>query len=147
MASQVKYKPDRYHSVIPYLVVQDVDGLIDFIKQVFNGEVVERMQKPDGSTIHAEVRLGDSILMIGEAGNGNVPFPGMIHLYLADADATYQRALAAGAVSLREPADQFYGDRSGGVKDRFGNQWWISTHVEDVSPDEMQRRFRSQVSE
>lgn len=137
----VKFKPDRYHTVTPYLVVQDVNGLIDFIKQVFDAEVVDQMQRPDGSTIHAEVRIDDSIIMVGEVGNGNEPFPGMMHLYLPDADATYQRALAAGAVSLREPADQFYGDRSGGVKDHFGNQWWVSTHVEDVSPDEMQRRW------
>jgi PhnB protein len=67
----------------------------------------------------------------------------MIHLYVEDVDATYRRALEAGATSVREPADQFYGDRSGGVKDRFGNQWWIATHVEDVPPDEMKRRAKA----
>ncbi len=92
--------------------------------------------------MHAEVKIGDSIVMMGE-GADSKNFPGMLHLYMEDVDAVYQRAIQAGAKSLREPADQPYGDRSGGVEDAFGNQWWISTHVEDVSSDELERRMKA----
>lgn len=136
----VKPIPDGYHSVTPYLIVQGAAGLIDFMKQVFNGEAFVRMERPDGTILHAEVRIGDSVVMLSDAGDESTPMPGMLHLYVNDADATYRRALAAGATSLQEPENQFYGDRSAGVKDQFGNQWWIATHIEDVSPEEMARR-------
>ena len=136
----VKPVPDGYHTVTPYLVVQDVAGLIDFLERAFDAEETERMQSPDGPIMHAEVRIGDSVVMMGEAGEDTPPMPAMLHLYLEDADAAYQRALDAGATSLREPEDQFYGDRTAGVKDDFGNQWWLATHIEDVTPEEMQRR-------
>ena len=100
---------------------------------------IERLQTPDGRIMHAEVRIGDSVVMMGEASDDNPPIPAMLHLYLEDADAAYRRALAAGATSLREPEDQFYGDRTSGVQDAFGNQWWLATHIEDVPADEMQR--------
>lgn len=136
----VKPIPDGYHSVTPYLIVQGASGLIDFVKQVFNGEAFVRMERADGTILHAEVRIGDSVVMLSDAGGESTPMPGMLHLYVNDADATYRRALAAGATSLQEPANQFYGDRSAGVKDQFGNQWWIATHIEDVSAEEMARR-------
>ena len=90
--------------------------------------------------MHAEVKIGDSIIMMGEPTAECKPMPAMIHLYVPDADATYRRALAAGAKSVREPADQFYGNRSGGVEDACGNQWWMATRKEEVSPEEMGRR-------
>jgi PhnB protein len=136
----VKSIPDRYHTVTPYLVVRNVSDLIDFLKQVFEVEELERFHRPDGSITHAEVRIGDSVVMMGEASGDFAPVPVMLHVYLEDSDAAYRRALAAGATSLQEPADQFYGDRTAGVKDAFGNQWWLATHVEDVSPEEMRRR-------
>lgn len=136
----VKPVPDGYHTVTPYLVVQDVAGLIDFLEQAFDAQEMVRMGSPDGSIMHAEMRIGDSMVMMGEAGENNPPMPAMLHLYLEDADAAYRRALEAGATSLREPEDQFYGDRTAGVKDDFGNQWWLATHIEDVTPEEMQRR-------
>jgi len=86
------------------------------------------------------VQIGDSVIMLAEARGEWKPMPGAIHLYVGDTDATYQRALQAGATSLMAPADQFHGDRMAGVKDPFGNVWWIVTHVEDVSPDELQKR-------
>ena len=92
--------------------------------------------------MHAEIKIGDSIVMMGE-GQDVKKFPAMLHLYMEDVDAVYQRALQAGAKSLREPSDQPYGDRSGGVEDAFGNQWWISTHVEDVTSEEMERRAKA----
>ena len=140
----VKPVPDGYHTVTPYLVVSDVAGLIDFLEQVFDVKEKEIMRQPDGSIMHAEVRIGDSVIMMGEATDEFAPMPGMLHVYLEDVDDAYRRALAAGATSLREPTDEFYGDRAAGVQDAFGNQWWMATHVEDVSPEEMQRRAEAQ---
>jgi PhnB protein len=132
MANNVKYIPEGHHTVSPYLVVTGVAQLIEFTKQAFGATEVHLSKRPDGSVQHAEVKIGDSIVMMGEGGPGGKHFPGMLHLYMEDVDAVYQRAVQAGAKSVREPADQPYGDRSGGVEDTFGNQWWISTHVKDV---------------
>ena len=136
----VKPIPDGYHSVTPYLVVQGADKLIDFLKEAFEGTEVERMTRPDGGVAHAEVRIGDSVIMMGEASGEFPAMPAMIYLYVNDADAVYKRALQARATSLEEPSDQFYGDRRAGVKDQFGNYWYMATHKEDVSPEEMARR-------
>jgi PhnB protein len=132
--------PEGYQRVIPYLIVPGVARLIDFLKEAFDAEELSRWPGPAGTVMHAEVRIVDSRLMMGEPPDGTEAIPGSFHLYVEDTDAVYRRALAAGATSLREPADQFYGDRNAGVKDPAGNSWWISTHVEDVSPEEMERR-------
>ena len=139
----VKPRPDGYHAVTPYLVVQDAARLIAFTKEAFGAEEIFRHAAPDGSVMHAEVRIGDSPVMMGGTRPGIDPFPAMLYLYVNDTDGTYERALEAGATSIMKPADQFYGDRNGGVKDPFGNQWWIATHVEDVSPEEMSRRAQA----
>jgi PhnB protein len=136
----VKAIPEGYHSVTPYLTVHGVPTLIDFMKQAFEAQEIERMTRPDGTIGHAEVKIGDSIVMMGEAGGQWQPMPGSIYLYVNDVDATYKRALRAGAVSTMEPIDQFYGDRSAGVKDPSGNQWWIATHKEDLSREELMKR-------
>jgi PhnB protein len=136
----VKPIPDGYHSVTPYLVVQGVGNLIDFLTQAFDAQEVFRMPRPDGNIAHAEVRIGDSIVMMGEAMGELKPMPSSIYLYVNDTDAVYKRALQAGATSMMEPADQFYGDRHGGVKDPVGNIWWIATHQEDVPPEELAKR-------
>lgn len=137
----VKPIPDEYHTITPYLIVHDVDGLMDFLQRALDAREIERLEAPGGSIVHAEMRIGDSVVMMAEANEQNPPMPAMLHLYLEDADTAYRRALEAGATSLREPEDQFYGDRTAGVQDRFGNQWWLATHVEDVTPEEMRRRF------
>jgi PhnB protein len=142
MAAKVNPVPEGYHTVCPYIVVTGVARLIDFVKQVFDGKEVFVGRRPDGSVQHAEVKIGDSIVMMGEGADAK-RFPAMLHLYLEDCDAVYQRAIAAGAKSLREPADQPYGDRTAGVEDTFGNQWWLATHTEDVSSEEMERRARA----
>jgi uncharacterized glyoxalase superfamily protein PhnB len=142
MVTKVKAVPEGYHTVSSYIVLSGVDKLIDFTKQVFGATEVFVSKRPDGSVQHAEVRIGDSIIMMGE-GQDIKKFPAMLHLYMEDVDAVYQRALQAGAKSLREPTDQPYGDRSGGVEDAFGNQWWISTHIEDVTSEEMERRAKA----
>ena len=135
--------PDGYHSVAPYLMVQGVPGLIDFLREAFGADETLRMPRPDGTIRHAEVRIGDSVVMMGEVSDPSQAMPASIHLYVEDADAAYERALRAGATSLREPTDEFYGDRLGGVKDPVGNQWWIATHREDVPPEEMAKRSPS----
>jgi PhnB protein len=101
---------------------------------------MHRFSGPDGTVGHAEVRIGGSPVMMGEARGPWPAMPCAIYLYVNDTDAVYRRALAAGATSLMEPADQFYGDRNAGVKDPCGNFWWIATHKEDVSPEELQAR-------
>lgn len=132
--------PEGYRTVTPYLVVTNAAQLIEFLKQAFGAKQMFRMDSPDGSIAHAEVTIGDSIVMLGQT-TPDRAMRAMLHLYVPDIDASYKSALAAGAVSVREPADQFYGDRSAGVRDAFGNEWWIATHVEDVSPKEMERRM------
>lgn len=137
----VKAIPEGYHTVTPYLVVNSVAKLIDFLKLTFEAKGAdELMRRPDGSVAHAEVRLGDSVVMMGEPAPGQPLMPAGLYIYVKDTDTTYERALKAGATSLMEPADQFYGDRNAGVLDPFGNRWWIGTHVEDVAPEEMARR-------
>jgi PhnB protein len=123
------------------LIVEGADGLINFLKQAFGAEQRgPRMTTADGSIGHAEVVIGDSVVMVADATEQFLPKSSLLHLYVLDCDATYQRALEAGATSTQEPTDQFYGDRSGGVADAWGNTWWISTHVEDVPADEMAKR-------
>lgn len=137
----VKPIPDGYHSVTPYLIVNGASQLIDFLRQTFGAEEVFRMPGPEGRINHAEVRIGDSMLMLADACEEHPPRQTMLYVYVDDVDATYQRALAAGATSVRKPANQFYGDRSAGVKDFAGNYWGIATHIEDVAPKELERRM------
>lgn len=139
----VKPVPEGYHTATPYLIVNDCDRLLNFLKAAFNAQVKEEHRTADGSIMHADVVLGDSHIMMGQASEKWPEMRGSILLYVPDADATYQAALRAGAASIQEMADQFYGDRSGGVKDPTGNTWWISTHVEDVPPEEMERRMKA----
>jgi len=140
MKPGVKPIPEGYHTVTPYLVVNGADKLLDFLSQAFGAKENFRMNRPGGGVWHAETRVGDSMLMVGEANQQNPARPSCLNLYVEDVDRIYAQAVAAGGKSLREPADQFYGDRSGGVEDPCGNQWWIATHVEDVSPEELERR-------
>lgn len=139
----VKPIPDNHPRVIPYLCVQDAAALIDFLRTVFDAREAERIARPDGKVGHAELRIGDSVIMLAEAGGEHPAMPAAHYVYVENADAVYRCALDAGATSLMEPADQFYGDRHGGVKDKTGNTWWIASHVEDVPPEEMQKRAKA----
>lgn len=136
----VKAKPDGYHSVTPYLVVDGAARLIDFLGQAFDAEEVERLAAPGNRVGHAEMRIGDLLVMLGDAHGEHKAMQAMLYVYVDDVDASFQRALAAGATSVQAPTDHFYGDRSGGVKDPCGNIWYIATHIEDVSPAELKRR-------
>jgi PhnB protein len=150
----VKAIPEGYHNLQPYLCVKGAALAIEFYKKVFGATEILRMPMPDGRLGHAEVRMGDSVLMLadefperdiyGPAHYGGAPMTLM--LYMENCDAVYAKALAEGAKSLREPADQFYGDRMSGVVDPFGFQWYIATHVKDVSPEEMQAGMKEQTA-
>jgi uncharacterized glyoxalase superfamily protein PhnB len=136
----VRAIPEGYHTVTPYLVGPDVAGLLKFLAAAFGATETERVTDPGGAVRHAEVQIGDSRVMMGEPTGDYAPMPAMLQLYVEDVDAVYQRALRAGGISIEEPADQFYGDRRGGVRDPSGNQWWISTRKENLSHEEIARR-------
>src|SRR5207249_12267740 len=134
--------PEGYRSVTPYLAVEGASALLDFVKKAFDAEEIMSMPTPDRKIGHAEVRIGDSVVMLADASTSEQgqPMAAMIHLYVEDADTTFKRAVEAGATVVRDLRDEFYGDRSGGVRDTAGNVWWIATHVEDVPPEEMEKR-------
>jgi uncharacterized glyoxalase superfamily protein PhnB len=136
--------PEGYHTVTPYLTVDDAGKLIEFVKVAFGATVLHAMTNDEGNIRHAEAQIGDSRVMIAQAFGEWKPRPSTLYLYVDDTDETFKRALAAGAKSLMEPADQFYGDRNGGVEDAFGNWWWIATRIEEVSEEELQRRAAAQ---
>jgi PhnB protein len=119
--------PEGFHTVTPYLVMPGIAGLMEFLKQAFDAQEQERMARPDGSIAHAAMRIGDSMVEMGEAPEGRA-MPAALHLYVKNSDETYQRALQAGATSLYEPRDMDYGDHEGGVTDPRGNQWYIASH-------------------
>jgi PhnB protein len=133
--------PEGHHTVTPYLVVRNAAKTIDFLKNAFGAEFAfEPMKRPDGMIMHAELKVGDSIVMISDASERAQPTQSMIHLYVPNVDAVYQRAVQAGGVSTMEVADMFYGDRAGSVKDPAGNSWHIATHKEDVAMPELKKR-------
>jgi uncharacterized glyoxalase superfamily protein PhnB len=141
MVMKAKPIPDGFHTLTPYLVVDGAEKTIAFLQNAFGAQYEHQPTKrPDGKIMHATLKIGDSMLMIAEASERAKASPVMLYLYVPNVDAVYQKALKAGATSVMEPADQFYGDRSGGVKDAAGNQWYIGTHIEDVSPAELQKR-------
>jgi PhnB protein len=130
------------HSVVsPYLVIKDVEKVLEFLRKVFDAEIIEDLRWPDGSIMHGEARIGDTVIMVGMAREEYPPRPGMIHVYTANVDDTYQRALGAGASSLMEPQDQFYGHREAGVEDEQGNQWWMGQQIEELTQAEMEKRL------
>jgi PhnB protein len=137
----VKPVPEGYGTATPYLIVKDADALLRFVQEAFNARINEEFRRPDGTLMHADVTIGNSHVMMGQAGGPWQPIPGSILLYMEDADAVYQAALKSGARSVQEMTNQFYGDRSGGVQDPSGVTWWISTHIEDVPKDELERRM------
>jgi PhnB protein len=136
----VKPIPDGHSTVIPYLFIQRAAELIAFLIAAFDAREMYRSTMPDGRVMHAHLRIGDSSIMLGEAPADRAGAPAMLYMYVEDVDAVYKRAIHAGATPMNEPADQFYGDRVGAVKDFAGNQWWIGTRKEDVPEDELARR-------
>jgi PhnB protein len=154
MAGTVKPVPDGYHTLTPYLSIRGASDAIAFYKKAFGAEELYRMPMPDGKVGHAELQIGDSRIMLADEfpempdvvvrspqGLGGTTFG--LNVYLPDVDARFQRAVEAGAVVKRPVQDQFYGDRSGTVQDPFGHVWTLSTHVEDISPEEMKKRMEA----
>jgi PhnB protein len=138
----VKPIPDGYHTVTPYLTLDDPGPVIEFLKKAFDAQETFAMRDPRGRVQHAEVRVGNSMVMLGGAREQWQARPGNFYLYVEDVDAVYKKAIAAGGKLLSEPADQFYGDRHGGVTDPQGNNWWIATHIEDVPAAELEHRAK-----
>ena len=142
----VKPIPEGYHTVTPYLTVADAAAQIDFLKKAFGATETYSHTDDKGRVSHAEVRIGTSMVMIGQAREQWKPRPAQFYLYVEDVDAVYKRAVAAGGKSMQQPTDQAYGDRTGGVEDSQGNYWWVGTHIEDVSAEEIQRRYQKQAA-
>ena len=143
MTNTIQKRPEGFHTVNPYLVVKQANEVLEFLIRAFGAEEVgERFKSPDGKIMHSAVRIGDSMVEVGDT--PAEPMPANLHMYVDDVDAVYRRAMAAGGVSVREPSTTFYGDRSAGVKDPGGNSWWLACHVEDVSTEEIIRRAKAQ---
>jgi len=123
------YKPAAYPSVSAYVVANNAQRVIDFLRQTFDATEVRRFDKPDGSIMHAEVRIDDSVVMIADGGGAFPAVPIGLHVYVPDVDETYQRALTAGGIAVQEPTQKDDPDRRGGVQDPAGNTWWIATQV------------------
>jgi PhnB protein len=151
----VKPIPDGYHNVTPYLFVRGAASAIDFYKTAFGATETVRMPGPDGRIMHAEVKIGDSIVMLADENpSTGVMSPQTIggysvglHVYVENVDAVVQKAVENGAKTLRPIKNQFYGDRSGSLLDPFGHMWSVATHVEDVSPEEMRKRMKAAMSQ
>ena len=143
MTNTIQKRPEGFHTANPYLVVKQANEVLEFLIRAFGAEEVgERFKSPDGKIMHSAVRIGDSMVEVGDT--PAEPMPANLHMYVDDVDAMYRRAMAAGGVSVREPSTTFYGDRSAGVKDPGGNSWWLACHVEDVSTEEIIRRAKAQ---
>lgn len=145
MANKVNPIPEGFRTVTPYLVINDGARAIEFYKKAFGAKEIMRMPGPDGGISHAEIKIGDSIIMMGSAPKAHQPqgeSPVNIFLYLDDVDTTFKNALSAGAKELQPLANQPWGDRYGRVTDPFGHVWALATHVENVSPEEMSRRMQ-----
>jgi PhnB protein len=150
MSPSVKYIPDGYHSVTPYLYFDGAAKAIEFYKKAFGAIETVRMPMPDGKIGHAEIKIGDSHVMLADQNEkvkaygpkhyGGVP--GSLMVYVEDVDAVFKKAVDAGAKVERPVADQFYGDRNGNIEDPFGHHWCISTHIRDVSPQEMKEAMQ-----
>ena len=149
MTSKVKPIPEGFHTATPYMIIKDAASAIEFYKKAFGATVIECIKDADGKVRHGEIRIGDSPFMITDEhpqfpeylspqSRGGTPVH--IYLYVEDVDAVFNKAIAAGAKELQPVQDQFYGDRSGGLTDPYGHIWYIATHIEDVSPEEIGRR-------
>lgn len=133
--------PDGYSSVAPWIISKDTRQLIDFAKHAFDAEELGIMEGPDGKIVHAEMRIGDAVILMFDTPDGWPETPAFIRLYLPDAEAAYGKAVNAGGTAITEVTDLAFGDRVGRVRDPLGNIWWLQQHTEDVSEEETQRRW------
>jgi PhnB protein len=138
--SKARPVPEGYHTVTPWIIVRGAALLIEYLKEAFDAEEIARVVSDDGSIGHAEVRIGDSVVMTFDSKKEWPETPAFLRVYVDDCDAVYQQALKAGGSSVTQPTDLFWGDRVSRVRDPFGNLWWIQTRVEDLDEAEMERR-------
>jgi PhnB protein len=139
--SAVQAIPMGYHTITPYLVVDGAKKVLEFLKKSFDAQQITLMPGDSPDKVgHAEIKIGDSIIMISDAMADQKALPSMLYLYVEDADAAFKRAKQAGGTVVKDIENQFYGDRAGCLKDPSGNLWWVASHVEEVSPDELKRR-------
>lgn len=140
----VKPVPEGYQTVTPWIIVRGAAEFLGYVREAFGGEEIDRVLNEDGSIGHAEVRIGDSMVMLFDAKEGWPDTPSFLRLYVEDGDAVHWRALAAGGTSVTEMSPLFFGDRVGRVRDPWGNIWWIQERVEDLAPEELARRAQEQ---
>jgi PhnB protein len=140
MSEPGKRTPAGYTAVTPWIISSDTGALLEFVKRAFGAEELSRMAGPDGAIVHAEFKIGGAVVMAFDAKPGWPETRSYLRLFVDDSDAVFKRAVAAGATAVTEVSTLFFGDRVGRVRDPLGNMWWIQTHLEDVTPDEMQRR-------
>ncbi len=145
MNRSVSYRPDGYHNLTPYLIVKDGAAAIEFYKAAFDAIVREQMMTGDGRVRHAELMIGDSPVMLGEHDDVEIQAtphyaPVSLYAYVADADAVFAKAVAAGATVVAPVTQKFYGNREGGVTDSFGITWWLATRIEELTEEEMKQR-------
>lgn len=131
--------PQGFQALCPYMMVQNANRTLVWLKEVLGAEVRGISEGPNGIIMNAEIKVGDSMMMLSDC-RDHTPRPATIYMYVKNCDELYHKAIAAGATMISEPADMFYGDRHGGVTDPGGNQWWFATHIEDVSGEEVTRR-------
>jgi PhnB protein len=143
---EVKPIPQGYRTITPYLTVKGAKTLINFLERAFDAKNMRQTVRPDGSIGNAEVLIGDSMIMIADGTETWQSSPTSIYMYVENCDAVYRKAIEEGGESIIEPQDMFYGDRNAGVKDFCGNSWWIGTHIEDVSDEEIQNRMEEQAA-
>jgi PhnB protein len=133
--------PFSYSTVCPYLIVESVEKQIAFLHEVFGAEIKESLKNGEGIIMHGEVKIGDTVIMIGRGSAGFSLHPAMNYVYVQDVNLTYNKAIETGAASVYEPADRFYGVREAGFKDMHNNTWYVAQHVKDVSVEEMEKGF------
>lgn len=136
------YVPEGFHTVTSYLVVDGAEKFIDFTKEAFGAKLIFISKTDDGKVMHATIQIGDSMLMVSDSMEGMPALSTMQFLYVEDADSVFEKALSANGKSIRALRDEFYGDRAGAIKDAWNNTWWIATHLEDVSDEELKRRAK-----
>jgi PhnB protein len=154
MATNVKPIPEGYHTATPYLICNGASEAIDFYKKVFGATEIMRMPMPGGKLGHAEIRIGDSVIMLADENPQHGVYapqhyggtPVSVLLYVEKVDAVFNQAVSAGAKAVRPPEDMFYGDRTSTITDPFGHSWYIHTHVKDVTPEEMRKAMQQMAS-
>jgi PhnB protein len=140
----VDKRPADYHSITPYLLVDGATKFAEWCVEAFGAHRRNQLEMPGGKVGHGEVQIGDSVIMYADSSDENPPSSVGLMLYVDDVDAAFARAIAAGATSMEEPSDKFYGDRMGTIGDPFGNWWSLGCHIEDVSMEEMERRMAAE---